>query len=208
VPTAYPKCSPTEMSGFLVLLNDHHGDEDIARLANDLHLEIDEIFPSVEFAEVLQLVKVGSGRASLTDLGKRLLAGSITERKTLLRDQLRKTTLYKALLRALDSSPEHRLSDEHVNRLISFTTAPADEFVQNIINWGRYTELFRYDANQHVLLPARARPAKSGAGSSRPPSGGTGESPPSRSTTKATQSAGDRGNSGGSFVAPIATATG
>ena len=175
MPTAYPKCSPTELSGLLVLLNDHKGAEDIARLADDLDLEIDEIFPALEFAEVLQLLRVSEGRATLTELGHKVLAGSIRERKTVLREQLKRTTLYKALLRALESSPEHQLSDEEVNRLIAFTTAPADEYVQNIINWGRYTELFRYDANQRLLLPSRSRSGRSGAGAARPPGSGPSE---------------------------------
>lgn len=189
MPTAYPKCSPTELSGLLVLLNDHHGEEDVARLADDLDLEIDEIFPSLEFAEVLQLVKVADGRATLTDLGHKLLAGTIRDRKTVLRDQLKRTTLFKALLRALESSPEHRLSGEEVNRLIAFTSAPADEYVQNIINWGRYAELFRYDADQRVLLPVRASRTRGPSSGGHPPQGGEGDSPPPPSSPTATGSA-------------------
>ncbi len=173
VPTAYPKCSPSEVTGLLVLLNDHKGAEDVALLADDLDLEIDEILPALEYAEVLQLVTVVDGRATITELGKSLLSGSIRDRKVQLREQLKRTTLFKALLRALDSSPGHRLTEEEVNRLIAFTTAPADEYVQNIINWGRYTELFRYDSDQHVLLPIRARSARASASSGRPPAGGT-----------------------------------
>jgi NitT/TauT family transport system ATP-binding protein len=162
VSTIYPKCSPSEMMGLLVLLNGHKGSEDVALLADDLDLEIDEILPSLDFAGVLGLVKVGEGRATLTDLGKKLLAGTIRDRKTLLRDQLRKTTLFKALLRALESAPDRQLTEEEMVRLIAFTTAPADELVLNIVNWGRFTELFRYDPNEHVLTPIRhAAPAKS-----------------------------------------------
>jgi NitT/TauT family transport system ATP-binding protein len=168
VPTTYPKSTPTEVMGLLVLLSEHKGVEDVARLATDLDLEIDEILPAVDFAEALQLLKVTDGRASLTDVGRKLLARSIRERKTVLREQLRKTTLFKALLRALESSPEHRLTEEEMYRLIEFTTAPADELVQNIINWGRYAELFRYDPDQRLLLPARTRAPARSAG--RPPS--------------------------------------
>ncbi len=176
LPTTYPKASPTEMMGLLVLLKDHKGDEDIARLADDLDLEIDEIFPSIEFAEVLGLVRISEGRATLSEIGERILAVSIRERKTLLRSQLERTTLFKALLRALDSAPEHRLSETEVNRLIEFTTAPADALVQNIINWGRYAELFRFDSDARVLLPARGRTGvRSAATAGRsPPRGGAG----------------------------------
>ena len=155
--------------GLVVLLADHKGSEDLARLADDLDLEIDEILPSTDFAEVLGLVTVVDGRVSLTDRGRKLLAGTIRERKTLLRDQLRRTTLFKALVRALDSSPERCLTDEEVHRLIEFTTAPADDLVQNIINWGRYAELFRYDSDRHVLVPMRTR----GPGRSGPPGDGS-----------------------------------
>jgi len=171
VPTTFPKCSPTEMMGLLVLLNSHKGSEDVALLADDLDLEIDEIFPALEFASVLQLVKVAEGRATFTELGKKLVGGSIGDRKTIIRDQLRKTTLFKTLLRALESAPDHSLTDEELGQIVSFTTAPADEAVQNIVNWGRYADLIRYDSGAHrMILTRRSAPAKSPPATGRPPS--------------------------------------
>ena len=171
MPTTFPKCSPTEMMGLLVLLNSHKGSEDVALLADDLDLEIDEIFPALEFASVLQLVKVAEGRATFTDLGRKLVSGSIRDRKAIIRDQLRKTTLFKTLLRALESAPDHSLTDDELGQLVSFTTAPADEAVQNIVNWGRYADLIRYDSAAHrMILTRRSTPAKTPSGSPRPPS--------------------------------------
>jgi NitT/TauT family transport system ATP-binding protein len=175
VPTPYPKCSPTEMVGLLVLLNTHKGNEEIARLADDLDLEIDEILPAVDFAELLGFLRVTDGRAILTDAGAELLAGTIRDRKHLIREKLGLTTLYKAILRALEGAPDRQLTDEQLNQLISFTTAPADAFVQNIINWGRYAEMFRYDSDQHLLLPTRARTSRA-TSAKRPPAGGLSES--------------------------------
>jgi NitT/TauT family transport system ATP-binding protein len=171
VPTTYPKCNPTEMMGLLVLLNSHKGSEDVALLADDLDLEIDEILPALEFAEILQLVSVVEGRVTFTDLGRRLMAGSIRDRKTIVRDQLRRTTLFRTLLRQLDSAPGHSLTDEQLNQIVSFTTAPADEAVQNIVNWGRYADLFRYDSDEHRLV-ANRRTSGGKSPPSRPPSQG------------------------------------
>ena len=168
MPTAYPKSSPTEMMGLLVLLKTHKGSEDIALLADDLDLEIDEILPSLEYAQVLHFVTVSDGRATFTDLGQRFVDSSILERKAILRDQLLRTTLFKTLIRALEGSPTHSLSDEQFHQIVSFTTAPADEAVQNIVNWGRYAELFRYDAAEHRLI-ARRRPGATRTPPSRPP---------------------------------------
>ncbi len=174
MPTSYPKCSPTEMQGLLVLLNAHKGSEDVALLADDLDLEIDEILPSLDFAAVLGFVRVTDGRATFTDLGRRYIASTIRDRKAILREQLRRTTLFKTLLRALENAPDRRLTDEQLTQLISITPAPADESVQNIVNWGRYAELIRYDAGQHVLVAARHTP-----GVAKPPSGNRPPPPPS-----------------------------
>lgn len=166
------------MLGLLVLLKGHNGDLEIARLGDDLDLEIDEILPAVEFAEVLNYLKVDDGRASLTESGKKLLAGSIRSRKTLIREALRKTKLYATLQRALESAPDQQLTDEQVNQLVAFTTAPADDWTQNIINWGRYAEMFRYDAEAGVLHLARTGSGRSSPeGGENPPAGRARESP-------------------------------
>jgi hypothetical protein len=179
------------MQGLLVLLNTHKGSEDVALLADDLDLEIDEILPSLDFASALGLVKVSDGRATFTELGKKYIAASIRDRKALLRDQLTKTTLFKTLLRALDNAPDHQLTDEQLTQLFSVTPAPADESIQNIVNWGRYTELIRYDAVQHRLVAVRRTapvakppastkpPPPSGPQSTHPPASGTRKQPPS-----------------------------
>jgi NitT/TauT family transport system ATP-binding protein len=173
VATTYPKCNPTEMLGLLVLLNDHKGSEDVALLADDLDLEIDEIFPSLEYAQLLQFVKVVDGRATFTDLGRKLVAASIRERKTIVREQLRKTPLFRTILRALEASPEHRLSDEEFGHIIAFTTAKSDGAEQNIVNWGRYADLFRYDADTHSICPARHPAYQKGGGGRSPPAPGS-----------------------------------
>ena len=154
MPTSYPKCNPTEMSGLLVLLDSHNGSEDVALLARDLDLEIDEIFPALEYSEVLGLVQVVEGRATFTDMGRKFVAASIRERKAILREQLKRTTLFKTLLRALENAPDHRLTDEELGQIFSFTSARADDAVQNIVNWGRYAELFDYDApSERFFIP-------------------------------------------------------
>jgi hypothetical protein len=167
--TSYPKCSPTEMMGLLVLLNSHAGSEDIARLADDLDLEIDEILPAVDYAAVLQMVKVSDGRATLTDLGKNFLASTIRDRKAVLREQLARTTLFRTLLRALDKAPDRQLSDEELGSIVSLAQAPLEDAVQNIVNWGRYAELFRYDSDEHRLTAIRHPPSKTGGGARPPP---------------------------------------
>lgn len=186
LPTLFPKASPSELQGLLVLIDEHKGNEDVARLADDLDLEIDEILPSLDFAETLGLVKVVDGRATLTEIGRRLLAVSIRERKTILREQLRKTTLFRTILRALESAPGGRLTEDDVQRLLAFTTAPSDQYVLNIINWGRYAELFRYDSDEHVVVAIRSRSGQRGPPGSPPVAPGGPEQSSARDAGSAT----------------------
>jgi NitT/TauT family transport system ATP-binding protein len=204
VPTSYPKASPTEVMGLLVLLNAHKGSEDIALLADDLDLEIDEILPSLEFAEVLQLVKVKDGRVTFSELGKRLVQGSIRDRKTILRDQLKRTTLFRTLLRALESAPEHYLSDEDLNQIASLTVAPAEDAIQNIVNWGRYADLFRYDSDERrLVLVRRPNPTRPGANRPPPSGGSTQQSESSLTGARATKAGSSDPDPPAAGVTPI-----
>jgi hypothetical protein len=197
VPTTYPKSPPTEMLGLLVLLKDHHGAEDLARLADDLDLEIDEILPSSDWAEALELVRVEDGRVTFTETGRRLVEATIRERKNILREQLLRTTLFATLARALDTAPGGRMSEEDVNQLIALTTAPADEAELNIINWGRYAELFRYDPDERQFTIIRHRIA-------RPPS--TGRTPPAAPPSTAPSPSGAVPSTGGGSDRSMRTA--
>ncbi len=192
MPTAIPKASPSEITGLLVLLNSHKGSEDVALLADDLDLEIDEILPSLEFAEVLGLVKVVEGRATFTELGRRLVQGTIRDRKAIVREQLRRTALFKTILRALENAPDHSLSDEELTRIVAFTTTPADEAVQNIVNWGRYAGLFRYDSDaRRLLAPLRTVSGRAGSTRPPPPGGSTSSTEKEEEDSSAASASGD-----------------
>ena len=183
MPTTYPKSSVSEVTGLLVLLDAHKGSDDIARLADDLDLEIDEILPSIDFAEALDMVTVADGRATLTDTGRAFLKGSIRGRKMIVREQLKRTTLFRTLVRALEGAPEGVLHEDDLTRLIEFTTTPSEEKIQNIVNWGRYAELFRYDVDTHVIAPMRRSPPRAPPGdgsrgsTTAPPTGASSRAP-------------------------------
>ena len=200
MPTSYPKCSPTEMQGLLVLLQSHKGSEDVALLADDLDLEIDEILPALDFAGVLGLLKVKDGRATFTELGLRYMAASIRDRKAILQDQLRRTTLFRTLLRALETAPDKHLTNEQLVQVLSMTSAMADEAIQNIVNWGRYAGLIRYDPEEHVMVAVRQPP-----GGARPPSGS--RPPPAGPQTGTTRRPSSKSSSSEAQTALVATAT-
>ena len=98
-------------------------------------------------------------------------AGVVLERKAIVRDQLKRTTLFRTLLRTLEDEPNHCLSGKDLGRIVAFTTA-AEEAVPNIVNWGRYANLFHYDADRRRLVMVRHPPAVRSASNRLPPSVG------------------------------------
>ncbi len=158
MPTLYPKCAPSELLGLLSLIKRVKGSEEVARIADDESLEVDDILPSIEYAEGLGLVTVTDGRVSFTELGKKLASATIRAKKELLRDILGKTTLFRAIQRSLDSAVDGFLAEDELHQIVAFTTAPP-EAVHTIITWGRYSDLFRYDANRHLIMPSGTRRA-------------------------------------------------
>ena len=143
--------------GLLVLLKDHGGAEDLALLADDLELEIDELLPSVEWADALGLVSVGEGRAVLSEIGKALLSGNIRARKTQIRDRLKNMKLFNHIVKSLDASPGHQLTGEQVAEMLARISLPSEGALQHVINWGRFADLFRFNSEENVLTLSRSR---------------------------------------------------
>jgi ABC-type nitrate/sulfonate/bicarbonate transport system permease component len=61
-----PHARPGGIAGLLELLIDHKGRADIYRLADDLAFEIDDLFPIVEAAQLLDFLHVEEGDAAIT----------------------------------------------------------------------------------------------------------------------------------------------
>jgi NitT/TauT family transport system ATP-binding protein len=145
------------MIGLLVLLKGHRGQEDLARLADDLDLEIDEILPAVEFAEALGFLTLSDGRATITETGQKFLSGSITDKRVYLREGLKTVPVFAQILRALENSANKTLMGEELGAVIFPLSLSSEDVMQNVIHWGRYTELFYYDADENVLKLPRTR---------------------------------------------------
>ena len=56
--------------GLLETLNDHGGKEDVYKLSQSLHFELDDLIPITEAAEMLGFVKIESGDMEFAELEK------------------------------------------------------------------------------------------------------------------------------------------
>jgi NitT/TauT family transport system ATP-binding protein len=144
-----PHTRPGGLAGLLEILEDHDGQADLAVLADELSLEVDALLPSVDTATLLGLLKLEEGDAILTPEGKAFAHGDIQERKAIFRKaMLAQIPLFRQMEQALRSKANRTLPAEFFQDLLDehFSEDEAQRQMETAIQWGRYAELFDYDA--------------------------------------------------------------
>ncbi|MEO7143271.1 MAG: nitrate/sulfonate/bicarbonate ABC transporter ATP-binding protein [Bryobacteraceae bacterium] len=153
-----PHARPGGIAGLLEMLMDRGGREDIYRLADELAFEIDDLLPTVEAAALLGFLTVSEGDAGITSEGRKFAGAEILERKELFREAaVGRVPLLNQITRTLRAKSDHALSDEFFRDLLDehFSETEAGRQLETAINWGRYGELFDYDAAaKKFFIPA------------------------------------------------------
>lgn len=137
------------IAGFLEILADHGGREDLHRLSHQLMLDSDDLLPIVDACVLLGFANVEKGDAEITELGREVAGGDIQKRKDLFRDAvLAHVPVLQQMVSALQAKADgtmpleffHDLLDEH------FSDDEVRRQLDTAIQWGRYAELFDYDS--------------------------------------------------------------
>ncbi|BCX12903.1 MAG: ABC transporter ATP-binding protein [Thermosynechococcus sp.] len=134
------------IAGLLELLE--HRKEDLYRIAQELQLELDDILPIVEGAQMMELVELKEGDISVTPIGNAFIQGDIDQRKLIIRQQLLKhIRLVQQIHTFLMAKQNHRIPESLVLDILErhFTPQEAERQLNTAIDWGRYAELFGYD---------------------------------------------------------------
>ncbi len=149
----FPKTTISEIIGLLEAVNDAGGVEDAARLAADFDLELDEILPSIEGAELLGLVVTTDGNIELTEDARKLLNASIQERKKIIRNKVAGVEIIKELRNELMQSDGHRMSKEDALKFIQrrIPSSDTESYFRIIINWTRHAGLIGYSSDSEEI---------------------------------------------------------
>jgi NitT/TauT family transport system ATP-binding protein len=141
------------IAGLLHILADVGGQIDLHELAHRLHLPIDDLLPIVEAARLLGFVEVKEGDLILTETGTDWLKADILKRKEIFRDLVIQIPLIARIVAALRSTRNKTLPMEFFLDLLDehFGEDEARRQLQTAIDWGRYAELFTYDATTGML---------------------------------------------------------
>ena len=151
-----PDVRVAELIGLLEQVDElqERGPVDLPDLAEEVRLDIDNLFPVLEACSILGLAKVGQGDITMTAKARALLEADITEKKELIAKQLIKhIPLAKYIVDTLHDRSAERASEERFHKVLEeyFTEDEAERVLTTMIDWGRYAELFAYDYDTGLL---------------------------------------------------------
>jgi NitT/TauT family transport system ATP-binding protein len=138
--------------GLIETMAETPGPDDLYRLADRLRLTLDDLHPVLEAARLLGWARVERGDYDLTAEGRRVAGGDVAERKALFRERVRVLPLVATILGALDAGapvPREAILEglrQHV------PPREAERQVDTAVNWGRWADLFDYDADDACFL--------------------------------------------------------
>jgi len=144
-----PSVSSNLLAGLIeaVAANPFNGTADLPKIASDLQMEIDELFPVAETLQMMRFAELEGGDLKLTEEGIAFAQADLDERKRIfLRHLLTYVPLAAHIRRVLDERASHlarksRFTDE----LEDFMNEDAaEQTLRAVVQWGRYAEAYAY----------------------------------------------------------------
>ncbi len=150
-----PDASVGGMAGLVEIVYAHGGQADLPDLADELSFQVDDLLPLVDAACMLGLLEVEGAQAFLTDTGRAWYTADIQRSKELFAGlAVEHAPLVKTIVRALENSNDGALRDDFFRDLLrrGYNHEDTEKQLDIAIDWGRYGELFDYDANTGELV--------------------------------------------------------
>jgi NitT/TauT family transport system ATP-binding protein len=163
-----PSAAVGQMLGLLEKLNEPgaQGSAELAVLAEEMQWEVPELLPVLEGLELLDLARTAGQRVELTAHGKAFAEADILRRKEIFAAHLlRRVPLAAHLRRVLDERARARAPHSRFLRELEHFLTPgeAERVLEAITDWGRYAEIFAFDASTGTFSldnPGAARKAR------------------------------------------------
>ena len=147
-----PRVSTNSLAGLIEEVDGapFDGRASMAKLADSLQLEVDELFPMAETLQLLRFAELRGAELLLTPLARRYAQADVDQRKAMFAQALVNfVPLAQHIRRILDerashTAPARRFRDELEDHMAE---GFADETLRTVTNWGRYAEIFTYHEN-------------------------------------------------------------
>jgi len=150
-----PHARPGSIAGLIELLADRGGSDDLYHVAEELAMEVDDLLPIVEAATLLGFAFSHQGDVELTAAGKAFAEADIAARKELFRQAaLAHVPLLQQIQTALQCKSDGAMPLEFFRDIME-KHVPENEVqaqLDTVLYWGRFGEIFNFDAKEDRLL--------------------------------------------------------
>jgi NitT/TauT family transport system ATP-binding protein len=142
------------ISGLLEIVHDRGGREDLPKLADSLRLEIDDLLPAVDAAVMLGFAEVAQGDVTITDVGTEFATAGVHRSHQIFKEQVIKHVPFAlTAVEAIRQKRDGRIGKEFLLDILDehFSESETERQFQTLVDWGRYAQLFEYDADEERL---------------------------------------------------------
>ena len=153
------------ISGLLELIVDQpEGKDDIPRLAERIQLEVDDLLPILDATVMLGFAEIAQGDVNLTEIGRDFATTTILRSKDLFRQQVvENVPMLVSVLQTLREKRNRAMRADFFVDLLDeyYPHEEAERQFATAVDWGRYAELFEYDASEDRLYLPESAPVVS-----------------------------------------------
>jgi len=150
-----PHARPGGIAGFMELLSDRGGRDDLYKLADELAMDVDDILPIVDASVMLGFAVVREGVVEITFIGRQFAEADIQAQKRLFRAAaLNNIAILRLIENTLHAKRDHAIGEEFFRDILDehFSADEVERQFDTILNWGRYAEIFDYDSETGRLF--------------------------------------------------------
>ncbi len=157
-----PPVTVETMIGLIEAVHETGGSATLAAASSLVQFDLEDLLACVSGLELLGFATAAEGRLDLTPEGRALADATIDRKKELFRAAtIARVPNFKDLVERLRTSPERRVSSESVLDGLErhFSADEARRQLEVLMAWGRYAELFSFDAETGVIAEGRESPS-------------------------------------------------
>jgi len=150
-----PHARPGGIAGFMELLADRGGRDDLYKLADELAMDVDDLLPIVDASAMLGFAVVREGDVEITPEGRRFGEADIQTQKQLFREAaLEHVAILRLIENTLHAKRDHAIGEEFFRDILDehFSADEVERQFNTALVWGRYAEIFDYDSENGRLF--------------------------------------------------------
>jgi NitT/TauT family transport system ATP-binding protein len=150
-----PHARPGGIAGFMELLVDRDGRDDLYKMADELAMNVDDLLPIVDAASMLGFAVVREGDVEVTPEGHEFGEADLQTQKRLFREAaLKNVAILRLIENTLHAKRDHAIGEEFFRDILDehFSREEVERQFDTVLNWGRYSEVFDYDSETGRLF--------------------------------------------------------